>query len=459
MHFAFIALAGTSLVIWLYVAVARGAFWRLSAFDDDLAAHPTPGAWPRVVAVVPARNEAATIAQTVTSLLRQEYAGDFSIVVVDDHSDDGTASLAREAAQGAKAGSRVLVHSAGPLPAGWTGKLWALNEGVSRPVIRTGSFAYPPANSIEPGLPTNCRTTASDLGNSSAPPAYYWFTDADVVHAPDTLRRLVARAERDRLELTSLMVLLRAKTLPERALIPAFLFFFLKLYPPSWIADRRRSTAGAAGGCMLLRREALERIGGLASICGEVIDDCALARAVKGSGGRIWMGLTRASVSLRAYDNSGEIRDMIARTAFTQLRYSAALLIGTVLGMVMTYIAPVALIFSGDRAPQLLAGCAWLLMSLLFLPTVRFYRLSPFWHPCCRLSRCFIRTRPLYRRFVTGLGTAPDGRAALNLAIANDVARSESHSGSDRLHCRRGPHFDSISRIDGVGSKSHSTGK
>jgi hopene-associated glycosyltransferase HpnB len=356
-HSALTAVAAISLAVWLYLALARGAFWRLSAFDDDRAAHPAPAAWPRVVAVVPARDEAATITQTVSSLLGQNYPGDFSIVVVDDHSDDGTANLAREAAQRAKAEWRVLVHSAGPLPAGWTGKLWALNEGVSRAA-------------------SNAR-------------AYYWFTDADIVHAPDTLHRLVARAERDQLDVASLMVLLRAKTLPERALIPAFLFFFLKLYPPRRIADPRSRTAGAAGGCILLRRDALERIGGFASIRGEVIDDCALARAVKRSGGRIGMGLTRASVSLRAYNNFREIRDMIARTAFTQLRYSAPLLAGTLLGMLVTYVAPVALVFSPVPAPRILAACVWALMSVLFLPTVRFYRLSPLWAPVLPFTALF----------------------------------------------------------------------
>jgi hopene-associated glycosyltransferase HpnB len=223
---------------------------------------------------------------------------------------------------------------------------------------------------------------------SDATPSYLWFTDADVVHAPDTLRRLVSRAKQDKLDLTSLMVLLRAKTLPERMLIPAFLFFFLKLYPPRWIANPKARTAGAAGGCVLLRREALQRIGGLQAIRNEVIDDCALSRAVKRTGGPIWMGVTRASRSLRA-NTFAEIRDMIARTAFTQLRYSAALLIGTLAALLLTYIVPVALVFPHQAAARSLALTAWLLMSLLFLPTVRFYRLSPFWAPLLPLAALF----------------------------------------------------------------------
>jgi hopene-associated glycosyltransferase HpnB len=352
-----LALGSISLVIWLYLAVARGAFWRLREFDDDTARHQAPSIWPSVIAIVPARNEAATVAQTLTSLLNQNYAGEFSVVLVDDHSDDATAQIARQTARACDAESRINIRLAPPLPPGWTGKLWALNEGVSQA--------------------------------ASATPNYYWFTDADIVHAPDTLQRLVARAERDHLDLASLMVLLRAKTLPERALIPAFLFFFLKLYPPRWIANPHARTAGAAGGCILLRSEALQRIGGFAAIRHEVIDDCALARAVKRTGGRLWMGLTRTSVSLRAYTTFGEIRDMIARTAFTQLRYSAPLLLGTLTAMSLTYVAPVALIFAHDPLPRILGACTWLMMSVLYLPTIRFYRLSPAWAATLPLAALF----------------------------------------------------------------------
>ena len=316
-------------------------------FDDDLAPHLRLATWPRVVAIIPARNEAETICATVASLLQQDYPGEFSVILVDDHSNDATSDLARRVAQEKSAESRLVIRSASELPPGWTGKLWALQEGVT--------IAAPQA------------------------PAFFWFSDADIGHALDTLRRLVARAEQQELDLTSLMVLLQAKTLPERALIPAFLFFFLKLYPPRWIADPQARTAGAAGGCVLLRRTALERIGGFAAIRGEVIDDCSLARAVKRSGGGVWMGLTRGSVSLRAYGSFGEIRDLVARTAFTQLGYSTLLLAGTLAGLFLTYVAPVALLFAHGNATRILALATWLLMSLLFLPTVRFYRVSAVW--------------------------------------------------------------------------------
>jgi hopene-associated glycosyltransferase HpnB len=332
-------------------------FWRLRPFDDDVIEHAAPPRWPRVVAIIPARNEAATIGETTNALLRQDYPGEFSFIVVDDHSEDETPRIAQQFAKQHDAQSRVQILLASPLPPGWTGKLWALDEAVRH------------------------------VGPQA--PEFYWFTDADVVHAPDTLRRLVARTEQDRLALVSLMVLLQAKTLPERALIPAFLFFFLKLYPPRWIADPNARTAGAAGGCVLLRRSALEKIGGLAAIRSEVIDDCSLARAVKHAAGPIWMGVTRASHSLRAYVTFAEIRDLIARTAFTQLRYSALLLAGTLAGLLLTYIAPVALVFTHPVTARILALAAWLLMSLTFLPTVRFYRLSPLWAPLLPLAALF----------------------------------------------------------------------
>jgi len=313
--------------------------------------------WPSVTAIVPARNEAQTIALSVESLARQNYGGELSIIVVDDHSDDGTAALAQNAAASAGAAERLSVHSAAALPESWTGKMWALNEGVMRAAANSAQF--------------------------------YWFTDADIVHAPDTLRRLVARAEQYKLDLTSLMVLLRASTVAERALIPPFLYFFLMLYPPRWIADSRARTAGAAGGCVLIRREALERIDGVAAIRGEIIDDCALARAVKKTGGKIWMGSTRASVSFRGYGSFAEIRDMIARTAFTQLRYSPLLLMGTLIGMILTYVAPGALLFANDSYAMLLGAVAWAMMSLTFLPTLRFYRLLPLWAPLLPIAAVF----------------------------------------------------------------------
>lgn len=360
-HFANV-LGIIALGIWLHLFFGRGWFWRVRKLDADRAADETLSKWPSVVAVVPARNEAETIGRIVSDLAKQDYRGFFSAVIVDDHSEDSTASVARQIAEESGARERVRIVSASPLPTGWTGKLWALNEGV--------------ANSLE-------------LSSDKEAPSFYWFTDADVAHGPDTLRRLVVRAEREKLDLASLMVLLQAKTLPERALIPAFLYFFLMLYPPAWIADDELGTAGAAGGCILIGRESLERIGGLAAIRGEVIDDCALAKAVKASGGKVWMGLTRKSESLRTYGTFGEIRDLIARTAFTQLRYSTLRLVGTLAGMLLTYVAPVVLLFAHDSTARMLGFVAWLLMTFSFLSTVRFYRLSAVWAPLLPVSALF----------------------------------------------------------------------
>jgi len=351
-----VILAGISLAIWMVLTFFRGAFWQLRQFDDDTAPSVPLERWPRIVAVLPARNEAETIVRTVESLVAQDYRGEFHIVVVDDHSQDETGALARRAADDRSASDRVTVIQAALLQPGWTGKLWALQQGI---------------------------------GQAVPPPDYFWFTDADITHAPDTLRRLVARAENQKLDLVSLMVLLQAKTIPERLLIPAFLYFFLKLYPPRWIADRKARTAGAAGGCILLRHSALEGIGGISAIRNEVIDDCSLAIAVKRSGGAIRMGLTRRSVGLRAYDSFAEIRDLIARTAFTQLRYSGLLLFGTVLGMLLTYIVPVVLVFDTVPFVWRMSFLAWALMTVTYLPTVRYYRLSPLWAALLPLAAAF----------------------------------------------------------------------
>jgi hopene-associated glycosyltransferase HpnB len=344
-------------IVWMVLFFAWGNYWQIWEFDSDRLQFPAPSQWPRVTAVVPARNESASIEAVVRALAAQDYPGEFSVLIVDDHSDDGSAETARHAATQAGAAARVHIITAPELAAGWTGKLWALNAGVNQA--------------------------------ASTAPEFFWFTDADVVHAPEVLRRLVSRAEAGKLDLTSLMVLLRAETFAERLLVPPFLYFFLMLYPPKRIAQRTAKTAGAAGGCVLLRRTALQRVGGLAAIRTEVIDDCALANAVKKSGGTIWMGLTRASRSLRAYENFVEIRDMIARTAFTQLRYSALLLAATVVAMILTFVLPLVLVFSSNVHVWPFALAAWCLMTASFLPTGTFYRLSPFWAPLLPLAALF----------------------------------------------------------------------
>jgi hopene-associated glycosyltransferase HpnB len=377
-------IATIPLAIWVYLFFARGNFWQLR--EDSTEPQPLER-WPRVVAVVPARNEAETIAPAGASLARQDYPGEFSIVVVDDHSDDGTRALALKAAEEAGASGRVAVHAAAELPSGWTGKVWAMNEGVHAAADRA--------------------------------PDFFWFTDADIEHAPDTLSRLVSRAEKELLDLASLMVLLQAKTFPERLLIPPFLYFFLMLYPPRWIADPKSRTAGAAGGCILLRRAALERIGGMAAIRNKVIDDCSLARAVKKSGGKLWMGLTRASVSLRSYGSFSEIRDLIARTAFTQLRYSFFALVGTLIALLVTYVLPLISFFSGEDPAWFLAATAICLMCVSFGVTVRFYNLRFLWALTLPIAAIFYgyATFVSALRYWLGSGAQWKGRSQAHRAL------------------------------------------
>jgi hopene-associated glycosyltransferase HpnB len=380
-HSLALILAVVSLLIWVVLTFLRGAFWQLLAFDDDISKQESLERWPRVVIIVPARNEAETIARAVESLVKQGYPGELRVVVVDDHSEDGTGALAREAAERAGASERVLISQGAALESGWTGKLLAMRQGVESDVAREAD--------------------------------YFWFTDADIEHAPDTLRRVVQRAETDKLDLVSLMVLSQVQSFPERLLIPPFLYFFLKLYPPNWTASKKWKTAGAAGGCILLKREALERIGGLAAIRGEVIDDCTLARAVKRSGGGIWMGLTRKSVSLRTYASFTEIQDLIARTAFTQLGYSSLLLAGTLLGMFVTYLVPVIFAFSAQPVVWRLGLAAWALMAITYLPTVRFYKMSPLWAATLPVAAAFYTYATWISavRFWLGRGGQWKGRA------------------------------------------------
>jgi len=337
-------IAAIVLAIWLYLIAARGGFWR-AAERDHGDARPSLAEWPAVTAIVPARDEATTVGETIAALLRQDYQGAFTVVLVDDQSGDGTGRLAREAAVALGAGERLNVIAGRPLPAGWTGKLWAQSQGIEA------------ANA------------------ATSPPDYLLLTDADIVFAPGALAALVARAERDGLVLNSLMVKLRCKSFAERMFVPAFVFFFQMLYPFAWVNDRRRTTAAAAGGCMLVRRDALQMAGGLASIRGALIDDCALARLLKARGA-IALALTDSAHSVRAYPSVGDIRRMVARTAYAQLGFSPLLLAGTVLALALTYLAPVGLTLFAAGFAQFAGIFAWALMANAFRPILRFYAIS-----------------------------------------------------------------------------------
>ena len=328
--------------IWAYLIAARGAYWRGSVRDDtSIARLPSP--WPAVAAVIPARNKSECIARSVTSLLRQDYRGPLSILVVDDDSDDGTGAVAKNAAAGD--GRLSVIRTTGP-SAGWTGKLWAVSQGVA----------------------------AAETFH----PEYLLLTDADIEHAPDTLSWLVAHSVNGRFVLTSLMAKLRCVSLAEKIHVPAFIYFFQMLYPFAWVARAGSSTAAAAGGCMLVRKDALASVGGLASIRGALIDDCSLGAMLK-TVGPIWLGLTNRAQSIRPYPTFADVARMVSRSAYSQLRYSLLALVASTLGMAITFITPPMLALFASGLPRYLGLLAWAAMSLSFVPTLRYYRLSPIW--------------------------------------------------------------------------------
>jgi len=327
--------------IWAYLVGARGGYW--CASTRDAAAVRAPARWPAVAVVVPARNESDCIARSVRSLLRQDYRGPLGIVIVDDDSDDGTGAAVTDAAAGD--GRLRLIRTTGPA-AGWTGKLWAVSQGIA----------------------------AAEASH----PEYLLLTDADIEHAPDTISWLVAQASAGRYVLTSLMAKLRCVSFAEKIHVPAFIYFFQMLYPFAWVSRGDSTIAAAAGGCMLVRADALAGVGGIASIRGALIDDCSLAAKLK-SAGPIWLGLTNRVHSIRPYPTFSDVAQMISRSAYSQLRYSPFALAATVLGMAITFVAPPLLTLFASGLPRYLGLLAWAAMSLSFVPTLRYYRLSPLW--------------------------------------------------------------------------------
>ncbi len=386
------------LAIWLYLLVGRGLFWLGRERDDGTAAGQGP--WPSVAAVIPARDEGECVGDTVASLLRQDYPGEFRVILVDDQSRDGTAQVARDAAATLGAADRLTVISGRSLPAGWTGKLWAQGQGVEA------------------------------IEAAAQPPDYILFTDADIVYVPDELRKLVARARSGGTVLTSLMAKLRCESFAERMFVPAFIFFFQMLYPFAWANNARSSTAAAAGGCMLVRREALQAAGGMASIRNALIDDCALAKRLKAHG-PIWIGLTDGVRSVRAYPAVEDIRKMVSRTAYAQLQYSPLILLGTVAGLAVTYLLPVLLVVFASGVAQILGLIAWLLMVLALQPILRFYRVSPLWGvalPAIAATYMAFTLDSAYQH-ARGRGGMWKGRAQANLQDAN-LHEANLHNGN-----------------------------
>jgi hopene-associated glycosyltransferase HpnB len=335
---AFAVVAGVAALAWLWLVLARGLFWRT---DLRLPPAAQPARWPSVAVVVPARDEAAVLPASLPGLLAQDYPGPVRVLLVDDGSGDGTGAVARRL--GAAGRVPLTVLSPGPPPPGWAGKPWALRAGVE---------------------------AAGDVD-------LLLFTDADIAHPPGSLTALV-RASAG-LDLVSLLARLRTRTGWERLLIPAFGYFFAMLYPPRWSNRPGTRTAAAAGGCVLVRPAALRRAGGIEAIRGAIIDDVALARAVKRAGGRTWLGLAADVRSVRPYPRLADLWHMVARSAYTQLRHSPLLLAGTVLGLAVLFGVPPAAAVVGaatGSVPLLAAGlAAWLLMAASYLPTLRYHRL------------------------------------------------------------------------------------
>ena len=341
-----IYLALISLLVWLYLMLFHGRFWHSDQTINLNQINIT--AWPSVVCVIPARDEAESIGHTVRSLLDQDYAGPLSIVVVDDNSSDGTAAAARAVIRGEEESEHLVIVDGAPLEDGWTGKMWAVSQGV---------------------------TKASET-------EYILLTDADIEHAPGNITRLVGKAVDEQLGLVSLMVKLRCISLWERFLIPAFIYFFQKLYPFPKVNDPRNALAAAAGGCMLVHTKTLQSAGGIAAIRNRVIDDCALARLIKPLR-PVWLGLAEETHSLRAYEDLASIWRMVARTAYVQLNHNPVWLAGTIVGMLILYlIAPASVMIGLFTGHMMLAGigaASWLIMAWTYLPTLDLYRLNPLW--------------------------------------------------------------------------------
>jgi hopene-associated glycosyltransferase HpnB len=330
-----------NLLIWLFLDLFHGKFWK------PLIAAPAAAleSWPDIDIIVPARDEADALPKSLPSLLAQDYPGAWRIILVDDHSSDGTGDIAHKLAQKKDASDRLLVVEAPNLPPGWAnGKLAALEAGLAQ-----------------------------------SKSEFVLFTDADIVHPKTSLREIAARAVANKLDLTSLMVTLHCVTFAEKLLIPAFVFFFAMLYPFCRANDPKSRVAAAAGGVMLVRRAALNNSGGLERIKSKLIDDCALAKSIKQNGGRIELTLSYDVISLRAYPKIADVWRMVARTAYTQLHYSVWRLAGTILGMSILFCAPLLIPFAADTQTKAVAGMAWAIMSVLYLPTILFYRLPFYW--------------------------------------------------------------------------------
>ncbi len=397
-----VAACALAAIAWLYLLAARGGYWRT---DQRLPAGTAdPGRWPSVAAVIPARDEAAMLPATLPTLLGQDYAGPLRVVLVDDDSTDGTAQVAAAVSQ------TVRVISGSATPSGWAGKVWAMAQGLQ---------------------------AAGDA-------EYILFTDADIAYQQGTVAALVRAAEGDHRVLVSQMALLRAETGWERLLVPAFVYFFAMLYPFRLVNRPGARVAAAAGGCMLVRRQALEAAGGLDRIRGARIDDVALGRLLKRSAaGRCWLGLTTAVRSRRPYPDLSGLWDMVARSAYTQLRYSPAALAGTVAGLLWLYLLPPAAVLAGLTGlaggssaagwPAAAGLAAWTIMSITYLPMLRLYGLSPLRAPSLPVIAVMYAamTADSARRHHRGRGGEWKGRTIKANRAGTSSAEASGDTGGD----------------------------
>ncbi|MGD0702868.1 MAG: glycosyltransferase [Trebonia sp.] len=430
-----LAIAGVvSAAAWIYLVAAHGGFWRTGQrLPTGRAGGAWPASWPAVVAVVPARNEADSLPATLPGLLAQDYPGEFRVFVVDDGSDDGTAAIAAELGEKAArdGGAPLTVVVGQPRPEGWAGKVWAMSQGLGAAVgagagsgSGTASVADASAGTATGGA--SAGTATGESAAMGAPARYVLFTDADIAWAPTALRDLVRAAEDDDRALISQMALLRAATAWERVVVPAFVYFFAQLYPFKKVNNPRSGTSAAAGGCMLIRAEALEQAGRLEPMRGALIDDVALGTLLKKHGNRIWLGLTTDIRSARPYPSLASLWHMIARSAYVQLRYNPALLAGTLIGLLLLYAVPpagvlaalIAVAAGAADSAVAVAGIAgllgWALMTASYLPMLRFYRLSPLRAPALPLIAILYAamTADSARRHYSGRAVSWRGRAA-----------------------------------------------
>lgn len=367
------------ILIWIYLLFFRGMFWREASRDLSPGGNLVAD-WPAVTAIVPARNEADVIAKSLQSLLSQDYPGPLSIIVVNDRSEDATGDIVQQMIGKNLPSKDVTMLEGSERPEGWVGKMWALKQGWGAAQKHTHT-------------------------------SYYLFTDADIHHEPQVLRQLVALAEEKKLVMVSLMAKLSVVNWIERALVPAYIYFFMKLYPFAWIRNPRQSTGGAAGGCMLVKKEDFEKAGGIDTIQGAIIDDCALGIMMKKQGA-VWLSLAEHTTSLRPYRSWVEIWELIARSAFTQLHYSSILLSVAILGMFFTYLLPLILLASNTPLVKIAGILSYGMMVVSYLPILRYYRISPLWALALPLIALFFMGATLHSaiRYWRGIGIKWKGR-------------------------------------------------